>query len=105
MIGHMIQGYDLVTWRWLCLRGSICHMCGYCLQMRGKFTIILAFQLRKRLRGELIKWESSRRPSMCLSVRPCVCVFTLSNMNTSETNGSNATKFYLKHHWVGDWLH
>ena len=30
-----------------------------------------------------------------------VCVSTLSNMNISETHGSIATKFYLKHHWVG----
>ena len=30
-----------------------------------------------------------------------VCVSTLSNMNISETRGSIATKFYLKHHWVG----
>ena len=26
---------------------------------------------------------------------------TLSNMNISETNGSMANKFYLKHHWGG----
>ena len=30
-------------------------------------------------------------------MRACVRVFTLSNMNISETNGSIATKFYLKH--------
>ena len=39
------------------------------------------------------------------SVRPCVGawvrVFTLSNMNISETNGSIATKVYLKHHLGG----
>ena len=37
------------------------------------------------------------------SVRACVgpSVCTLSNMNISETNGSIATKFYLKHHWSG----
>ena len=28
-------------------------------------------------------------------------VFTLSNINISKTNGSNATKFYLKHHLGG----
>ena len=28
-------------------------------------------------------------------------MFTLSNMNISETNGSIATKFYLNHHWGG----
>ena len=43
--------------------------------------------------GELIVYQSSRRL--------CVCVFTLSNMNISETSGSIVTKFYLKHHWVG----
>ena len=34
-------------------------------------------------------------------MRPSVCVFTLSSMNISETNGSIATKFYLKHHLGG----
>ena len=34
-------------------------------------------------------------------VRPCVRLFTLSNMNISETSGSIAIKFYLKHHWGG----
>ena len=43
--------------------------------------------------GELIVYQSSRRL--------CVCVSTLSNMNISETCGPIATKFYLKHHWVG----
>ena len=46
--------------------------------------------------GEPIVFQSSRRPS----VRLCVCVFILSNTNISETNGSNATKFYLKHYKV-----
>ena len=32
--------------------------------------------------GELIGWDSSRRPS----VRSCVCPSTLSNMNISETS-------------------
>ena len=43
--------------------------------------------------GELIVYQSSRRLS--------VCVFTFLNMNISETSGPIATKFYLKHHWVG----
>ena len=30
----------------------------------------------------------------------CVCVFTFSDINISETSGPIATKFYLKHHWV-----
>ena len=53
--------------------------------------------LSRRLNGELIVYGSSRR----LSVRPSVRVSTLSNMNISETNGSIATKFYLKHHLGG----
>ena len=46
---------------------------------------------------ELIVYQSSRR--LCVSVY--VCVSTLSNMNISETSWPIATKFYLKHHWVG----
>ena len=57
----------------------------------------LLAHLSRRLRGELIVYRSSRRPS----VRPSVRLFTLSNMNISETYGSIATKFYLKHHWGG----
>ena len=53
--------------------------------------------LSRRLRGELIVYRSSRRPSVRASVR----VSTLSNMNISETNGSIATKFDLKHHLGG----
>ena len=45
--------------------------------------------------GELIVYQSS----LCVCV--CVSMFTLSNMNISETSGSIVTKFYLKHHWVG----
>ena len=49
--------------------------------------------------GELIVYQSIRR----LCVRQCVCqsvcLSTLLNINTSETRGPIATKFYLKHHW------
>ena len=41
---------------------------------------------------------ASVRPSVCPSD---VCVFTLSNMNISETKWSIATKFDLKHHLGG----
>ena len=51
--------------------------------------------------GELIVYQSSRRPSVRPSVRPCVRAFTLLNINISETSGPIATKFYLKHHWGG----
>ena len=47
--------------------------------------------------GELIVYQSSRRPC----VRPSVCPLTLSNMNISATSWPIATKFYLKHHWGG----
>ena len=30
-----------------------------------------------------------------------MCVYTISNINISETCGPIATKFYLKHHWGG----
>ena len=53
--------------------------------------------LSGRLRSELIVYQSSRRPSVC----PSVSVFSLTNMNISETNGLIATKFYLKHYGVG----
>ena len=46
--------------------------------------------------GELIVYQSSRRPCM----RACV-QFTLLNIYISETSGRIATKFYLKHHWGG----
>ena len=62
---------------------------------------IFLAHLSRRLRGELIVYRSSRRPSVRPCVRACVGVFTLSNMNISETNGSIATKFYLKHHLGG----
>ena len=47
--------------------------------------------------GELIVYQSSRRPS----VRPSVRASTLSNINISETSGPITTKFYLKTHWDG----
>ena len=47
--------------------------------------------------GELIGWDSSRRPP----VRPP----TLSNMNFSETIWPIVFKFHLQHHWGGDCLH
>ena len=44
--------------------------------------------------------SSSRR--LCVVVCVSVCVSTFSNMKISETSGPIATKFYLKHHWVGE---
>ena len=35
------------------------------------------------------------------SVRASVCLFTLSDMNISETSRPIIIKFHLKHHWGG----
>ena len=48
-----------------------------------------------KVQGELIVWDSSRRPC----VRPSVRQFTLSNMNISETSWPIIIKFHQKHHW------
>ena len=58
-------------------------------------SVILTFisSPEPKAHGELIVYQSSRRL--------CVCVFTHSNMKISETLGPTATKFYLKHHWIG----
>ena len=63
--------------------------------------------------GELIVYQSSRRPSVRACVRPSVRLSTLSNIIISTTSRPIPTKFYLKHHWGGgksslgfgpDWL-
>ena len=46
---------------------------------------------------ELIGWDSGRRPF----VRPSIRHFTLSNMNTSETNCPIKIIFHLEHQWSG----
>ena len=51
-----------------------------------------------KVHGELIVYQSSRRLCVCVYVFVCS---NFSNMNISETSGPIATKFYLKHHWVG----
>ena len=50
-----------------------------------------------KAQGELIVWDSSRRPSVCASVHPS----TLSNMNISETSWPIIIKFHQEHHWGG----
>ena len=64
------------------------------------FHVLLAL-LSRRLIGELIVFQSSRR----LSVRACVSAsvrpLTLSNMNISATSWPIGMKFYMKHHWGG----
>ena len=46
-----------------------------------------------KAKGELIVWDSSRRP--------CVRPSTLSNMNISKTSWPIIIKFHQKHHWGG----
>ena len=53
--------------------------------------------LSRRLKGELIVYQSSRRLCVCLSG----CVLTFSNSNISASSGPIVTKFYLNHHWGG----
>ena len=77
---------------------GICVFCPYSFVV---FCVSFLAHLSRRLRGELIVYRSSRRPSVRACVGACVRVFTLSNMNISENNGSIATKFYLKHHLGG----
>ena len=50
--------------------------------------------LSRRLKGELIVYQSSRCLSVCVSVN----IFKL---NISATSGPILTKFYLNHHWGG----
>ena len=47
--------------------------------------------------GELLVYQSSRRPSL----RPSVCLSTFSNMNISTTREAITMKFYQKHYWGG----
>ena len=60
--------------------------------------------LSRRLVGELLvyPWSGVRPSSSSVIVRrrPSSSS-TISNMNISATSGPIATKFYLKHHWVG----
>ena len=54
-----------------------------------------------KAQGELIVWDSSRRPCVSVRVRPCVRPSTLSNMNISETSWPIIIKFHQEHHWGG----
>ena len=65
------------------------------LSLSGQFCFLA--HLSRRLKGELIVYQSSRRLAVCLSV----CVQTFSNLNISATSGPIITKFYLNHHWGG----
>ena len=57
--------------------------------------------LSRRLKGELIVYQSSRRLCVCLSGCLSGCVSTFSNLNISAISGPFVTKFYLNHHWGG----
>ena len=61
------------------------------------FAYFIVSSPEQKAQGELIVWDSSRRPSLCASVRP----FTLSNMNISETSWPIIIKFHQEHHWGG----
>ena len=57
--------------------------------------------LSRRLKGELIVYQSNRRLCVCVSGCVSVCLWTFSNSNISATSGPIITKFYLNHHWGG----
>ena len=59
------------------------------------FSVNIFSSPEPKAHGELIVYQSSRRPSVRASVRAS----TLLNINISETSGLFAIKFYLKHHW------
>ena len=61
--------------------------------------IFLLAHLSRRLKGELIVYQSSRR--LCVCVCQCVCLLTFSNLNIYATSGPIVTKFYLNHNWGG----
>ena len=50
-----------------------------------------------KVQGELMVWDSSRRPYVRPSLRPS----TLSNMNISETSWAIIIKFHQEHHLGG----
>ena len=50
-----------------------------------------------KAQGELIVWDSSRRPCVRPSVRPS----TLSNIYVSETSWPIIIKFHQEHYWGG----
>ena len=60
------------------------------------FEVPILAHVSRRLMGELIVYRSSRRQS----VRPCVRSHFQTYVYISKTSKPNATKFYLKHHWV-----
>ena len=74
----------------------MCYKCSYICYRSFCTGLNFVSSPEPKAHGELIVYQSIRR----LSVGLCVCVFTFSNMNISETSGPIATKFYLKHHWV-----
>ena len=63
------------------------------MKIGGSIWSVLLAHLSPRLVGELIVYP-------CSGVRPSSSS-TISNIYISATSGPMATKFYLKHHWVG----
>ena len=58
--------------------------------MQDKCNIEILSSPEPKAQGELIVWDSSRRPSV-----------TLSNMNISETSWPIIIKFHQEHYWGG----
>ena len=57
------------------------------------FSLLFNSSPEPKAQGELIVWDSSRRP--------CVRLFTLSNMTISKTSRPIIIKFHQEHRWGG----
>ena len=65
-----------------------------CLKTLRTALVSVLAHLSLGSQGELIRWDSSRRLSVCLPVS----LSKLSNMNVSETSGTIEINFHLKHY-------
>ena len=81
------------------VKNSISPGYGYLefLKLKSRVKVFLNFlaHLSRRLKGELIVYQSSCRLAVCLAV----CLWTFLNLNISATSGPIVTNFYLNHHW------
>ena len=70
------------------------------MKYKPTFGVVLLAHLSRRLKGELIVYQSSCRLCVCLCVCLYVCLSVyISNLNLSATSKPIVTKFYLNHHW------
>ena len=66
----------------------------YLLKINHSVSRVVASLARLSRQGELIGWESSRRPRVC----QYVCVHTFKHKNL-RNQLADCNHFFLKHHW------